>query len=161
VIKENKSAVKGFAKQYTIDGIEGIDALTFLSKVKLQVPSLLEKNRMNKINMVLTGTMELIDIKSGEIITNDDHFVSKTEVVLAGTDMNELYKKASEKCLESMAKYQRRGSGFRFKFVVRLDINTVIYKPLKGRSYIKTPPKLANKKANINIKNKNDQCFKW
>jgi len=60
-----------------------------------------------------------------------------------------------------MAHYQRGGSGFKFKSVVRLDINTVIYKPLKGSSYIPLPLKLANKKAIINMKNEDDQCFKW
>jgi len=80
--------------------------------VKPQVVSLLAKNRMNKINMVLTCNTEHIDIKSGEYNTNVAPFVSNTEVVLAGTDVNELYKKASEKCLESMAQYQRGGSGF-------------------------------------------------
>ena len=36
-----------------------------------------------------------------------------------------------------------------------------IYKPLKGSSYIPLPPVLANKKAIINMKNEDDQCFKW
>jgi len=100
-------------------------------------------------------------MKSGKKITNDVPFVSKTEVLLAGTDVNELFKKASEKYLESMGHYQRGGSGFKFKYVVRLDINTKIYMPLKGSSYIRLPSKLANKKAIINMKNEDDQCFKW
>jgi len=105
--------------------------------------------------------MERIDIKSGKNITNVAPFLSKTVVVLAGTDVIELNKEATEKCLESMAKYQRGGNGFRFKSIVRLDINTVVYRPLKGSSYIPLPTKLANKKAIINMKNEDDQCFKW
>jgi len=60
-----------------------------------------------------------------------------------------------------MAHYQRGGSGFRFKSVVRLDINTVFYRPFKGSSYIPLPPELANKKAIINMIYKDNQCFKW
>jgi len=104
-IRESKSALRGFAKQYTIDGVEGIDAMSFLSRVKHQVLCLFEKNRMNKINKVLTCTMERIDIRSGENITNDALFRSKTEIVLSGTDVDELYKKTTNKCLESMAHY--------------------------------------------------------
>ena len=33
-IRESKSAIKGFAKQYTIDGMEGIDAVSFLNSVQ-------------------------------------------------------------------------------------------------------------------------------
>jgi len=44
--------------------------------------------------------MKRIDLKSGENITNDASLVSKTKAVLAGTDVNELYKKSPEKCLE-------------------------------------------------------------
>jgi len=42
-----------------------------------------------------------------------------------------------------------------------LAINTVDYKPLKGSSYIPLPKYLADKKAIINLKNEDNQCFKW
>lgn len=116
---------------------------------------------MHKINFVLTCTMEKDDMKSGDIITDNAPFVSKTETVLAGTDVNVLYKNATDKCIKSMANFQRRGSGWRFKSVVKLDVNTVLYKPLKGSSYIPLPPVLAKREAIINMKNKDDQCFKW
>jgi len=94
-------------------------------------------------------------------LLNDASFVSKTEAVLAGTDVNEVYKKHTEFFLESMARYQRGASSFRFKSVVKLDINTVVYRPLNGSSYIPLLFKLANKKAIINMINEDDQCFKW
>src|SRR6218665_849990 len=45
--------------------------------------------------------------------------------------------------------------------VVKLDINTATYKPLKVSSYISLPIELANKKAKINMKNYDIECFKW
>ena len=160
-MKESKSAIKGFAKQYTIDGMEGVDAMAFLNTVRPQIISLLSKNLMTKINMVLTCVMERVDMKSGEVITAEAPFVSKTEVILEGTDVSELYVRTTDKILESMANFQKLGSNWRFKSVVKLDINTVEYKPLKGSSYIPLPKVLANKKAIINMQNKDDQCFKW
>ena len=44
---------------------------------------------------------------------------------------------------------------------MKLDIDTVEYKPLKGSSYIPLPEYLANKKGIINMKNEDDECFKW
>jgi hypothetical protein len=34
-------------------------------------------------------------------------------------------------------------------------------KPLKGNSYIELPKPLALKKCIVNVKNTDDQCFKW
>jgi hypothetical protein len=61
---------------------------------------------MSKINLVLTCTMERVDMKSAEVITVEFPFVSKTEVVLAGTNVNDLYKGAVDKILESMSTFQ-------------------------------------------------------
>lgn len=54
-----------------------------------------------------------------------------------------------------------QGSNWRSKAVVRLDIHSIVYKPLWGSSYIPLPKYLANKKAIINLKNDDDECFKW
>ena len=42
-----------------------------------------------------------------------------------------------------------------------LDLHTVKYEPLGGSSYIPLPDFLAAKKAIINIKTEDDECFKW
>jgi len=155
-IRESKSSIKGFAKQYTISGKEGIDEKTFLSNVKPLVIRTLTKNSGIKFNIVLTCEMKKDGVDIIEV-----PFLSKTEIVLEGTDIIDMYKKVSDKILESINTFQMRGSNWRFKSIVKLDINTVIYKPLRGSSYFPLPPYLANKKAIINMKNKDDQCFKW
>ena len=43
-IQESKSAIKGFAKQYTINGAEGVDAASFLNTVGLKVCNFLSNN---------------------------------------------------------------------------------------------------------------------
>lgn len=45
--------------------------------------------------------------------------------------------------------------------ILRLEININQYKPLKGSSYIPLPKDIKMKKAVINIKNLDQQCFKW
>ena len=66
-----------------------------------------------------------------------------------------------ETVLESLAKFQRQGSNWRFHSVLSLDLHTVKYVPLGGFSYIPLPKFLAAKKAIINLKNEDDECFKW
>ena len=54
------------------------------------------------------------------------------------------------------------GSGWTIDRVDNNYINVVNYKPLNGSSYIELPTKLKNSaKGLINIKNKDDECFRW
>ena len=105
--------------------------------------------------------MEKVDLKSGEVIAKDAAFHSETEVNLESTDSNELFSKTKETVLESLAKFQRRGSNWRFHSVLSLNLHTVKYVPLGGSSYIPLPKFLAATKVIISLKNEDDECFKW
>ena len=54
-----------------------------------------------------------------------------------------------------------RGSGWIIDKIEDIWINISNYDLLAGSSYIPLPPKLNPKKGLINIKNKNNECFKW
>jgi len=159
-IRKTRLAIKRFTKQYTIDGPSGIDALSFINAVRPHVVNLLSENSQTKINLVLTCAMERLDLQTGEESANIP-FVSKTEVSLDATDISEIYSNARSRITKTMANFQMRGSNWKFIAVVKLDVNTVTYKPLKGSSYISLPVELANKKAIINMKNDDNKCFKW
>ena len=160
-IRETAKAIKGFTKRYTIEGTHGIDSTSFLEAVRPQVVSLLTKNRGIKVQFDLNCVMEKVDMKSGEVVEAEPNFKSKTEIILEATDVGEIYNNAVEKMKESMASYQMRGSNWRFRAVMKLDIDTVEYRPLKGNSYIPLPKCLASKNGIINMKNEDDECFKW
>ena len=66
-----------------------------------------------------------------------------------------------ETVVESLAKFQRQGSNWRFHSVLSLNLHTVKYVPLGGSSYISLLKFLAAKKAIINLKNEDDECFNW
>ena len=99
--------------------------------------------------------------ESGEVIAKEAAFHSKTEVNLESTDSNKLFSRMKETVLESLAKFQSHGSNWRFHSVLSLDLHTVKYEPLGGSSYISLPKFLAAKKAIINLKNEDHECFKW
>ena len=97
------------------------------------------------------------------MIVKEAAFDSKTEVKLESTNSNELLSKIKETVLETLAKFQRQGSNgnnWRFRSVLSLDFHTVKYEPLGGSSYNPFRPFLAAKKAIINLKNGDDECFK-
>ena len=66
-----------------------------------------------------------------------------------------------ETVLETLAKLQRQESYWRFYSVFSLNLHTVKYEPLAGSSYMPLPAFQAAKKAIINLKNEDDECFKW
>ena len=88
-------------------------------------------------------------------------FHSDYEVNLDGTDEIELYDKMVERIIEKIALLQTRESGWRFHSVIKLELRTVIYEPLRGETWIPLPKELANKKAIINMKNTDNKCFLW
>ena len=67
--------------------------------------------------------MEKVDLKSGEVIAKEIAFHSKTEVNLESTDSIELFSKMKETVLESLAKFQRQGSNWRFHSVFSLELS--------------------------------------
>ena len=64
-----------------------------------------------------------------------------------------------ERVLENIATYLATDSEIRFHSVIKLELHTVSYKPLRGETWIPLPKELANKNAIINMKNKDNKCF--
>ena len=110
--------------------------------------------------MILTYMMEVTDKKTGDVVLQVADFHSNTTVNLEGRDVSELYESAVDKILESIANFQRLGSNWIFASIVHLAIHTVEYVPIKGASYFAIPQKLAIKKAIVNLKNEDNECFK-
>ena len=160
-LKESKSALRKFTMQYVIEGRAGYDPESFMADVKRSVINFLRNNRRTKIKLILRCNMEKNNISTGEVIVNKTSFHSKPEVNLEGTDVDDLYNTMVDRVLEAMATFQRDGSNWTFKSIICLEIHTVAYEPLKGNSYIPLPPKLAQKKAIINMQNEDNKCFTW
>ena len=66
-----------------------------------------------------------------------------------------------ETVLKSLVKFQRQGSNWRVRSGLGLDLHSVKFEPLEGSSYIPLPGFPAAKKAIINLRNEDDECFKW
>ena len=101
-----------------------------------------------------------MDSEAGEIFTNY-HFNTKNNIVDASTNLTDFLSVGVERMIELIESLQGRGSGWIFDEVLHFDILTNVYKPLAGSSYIPLPKFLASKKAIINPKNTDQECFKW
>ena len=73
--------------------------------------------RQTNVKLILSCMMWKVDLKSGEVIAKDAAFPCKTEVNLESTNSNELFSKMKETLFESLAKFQRQGSNWKFHSV--------------------------------------------
>ena len=104
---------------------------------------------------------KIVDFLEVGVTQDKAYFHSGTHINLESTGVKEILAAMINKILEQIGDYQRNGSGWYFKEVVRLEIHTVDYKPMRGSSYIPLPDFIMKKKAIINIQNRDKKCFLW
>ena len=106
--------------------------------------------------------MSRMDTGGGLIIKKFAFHSKDLKLVLEGTDEEDIYNEMVEEIEEEIQKVQdAEGSGWQFVEVEKLVLHTTRWEPLNGSSYIPLDPYLANKKALINMQNKDDKCFMW
>ena len=160
-VKESVSALKNFANVYIVDGKDGFDPQSFMDGARENMTELLRNNRNTKVKLILKCYM----ISERDNLIKDFPFHSEIEVNIAGTDENDIYITMTETILERIANLingsSGGGSGWVFYKIIKLELHTVSYRPLRGNTWIPLPKELADKKAIINMKNKDNKCFMW
>ena len=164
-IEIEKSALDKFAAKYIFEGIPGIRPPEYFNRVFSTVEGMLKNNRNVKFKMVLVCLFERISVKTDKGVKKleeyEGFFSTSNYKNLESTNIEKLLKKGFGKILKDVEEFQINGSGWYFKEVLKLEVHTVEYNPIKGSSYIDLPEWIKNKKAIINIKNRDDKCFLW
>ena len=154
------NAINGNVRRWTISGEGYITPEDFLNSVRDGVKEVVDGvNGPKKAYAVLKCVLVKHNLKTGDRIFSDFNGHSKTHTIT--TELGNTYEEMKDKMLESLAKYQKEGSGWQLYSIKGLDISVVKFNPLDGSGYSKLPPLIAKKKAVINIKNNDDQCFKF
>ena len=85
-IKEGKSALNGFTRQFEVDGKDQISPKDFLVAVRPKVVGKLKENKQTKVKMVLICEMERTVMSTGEIIGDEAAFHSQIEINLEANE---------------------------------------------------------------------------
>ena len=169
-IKELNKALKGHAKSYGIELQDNLNPLNHFTKTKTLLKSHLEDLLKDKKGFKFIETLEVMfkkDIfysKTGELVSiyKTAFFNGKAKTITKVNDIKHELSMSRQEILNVIDKWVSEGSGW---VIVRIDshyINVTTYTPLHGLSYIDLPTELRNpKKGLINIKNKDDECFRW
>ena len=79
--------------------------------------------------------------------------------ILPATDIDEALQEVFKSLMKKIDEYMSRGSCWILHELLRLDLHTYEYIPLRGSTYITLPKDLKAKQAVINIENNEKKCF--
>ena len=103
-------------------------------------------------------TLECHFKKEGEIVKKA--LRSKKHKIFNLISIKEITEKMIQEILDDQNKLTFEGSGWMFHSLENFFVDKVNYKPFRGATYIPTPD-YVTKGSTINIKNKDNKCFKW
>ena len=171
-IKELNQALKGHAKLYGIELQDNLNPLNHFTKTKALVESHLESLLKDMKGFKLIEMLEITFMKKkvekldsinkiNTIVYKTAFFNSKAKTVTKASDIESELSMSRQEILNVIDKWVSQGSGWVIDRIDSHCINVTLYKPLNGSSYIELPTELRNpNKGLINIKNKDDECFR-
>ena len=159
-VKE-KSALNNFVAQYVIKGEPLYTPAEFFLTAEPYVINIWELNQNIKTKLVYKCKMAKNE-GDGFIRIQGFAFHSTYKIITESADLYEIYWECIDEIEEKIQKTEDvEGSGWRFYESESLTVYIDIWDPLKASSYIDLPDELKNKKAIINMQNKDNKCFLW
>ena len=169
-IKKLNRALKGHAKSYEIELQDNLNPLNHFTKTRPQTESHLENLLKTMTGFKFIETLEVkfvkdtIDSKTGKRVSiyKTAFFNGKAKTITKVDDIEPELNMSRQEILNVIDERVSGGSGWVIDRIDSHYINATLYKRLNGSSYIELPTELRNpKKGLINIKNKDDECFRW
>ena len=161
---QKEKALRGFTRSYEISLINRQDPLIQLQNTRLLIKNnllkVLKEMKGLKFNEVLKITFE--KQKGDELIEEKPYFNTKKQTLTNDVEITNFLETTQQQIVNKIERWISKGSAWIIKSVDGHFINVVRYRPLRGSSYIPLPKELQNPaKGIINIKNNDDECFRW
>ena len=157
--KQLDGAFGGAYRRYQIDGIKGMDVDTFITRIKKFLIDLLSRETINRA--VRSQATTWIRFVKDEVEQVELAFNSRMLAVYNLSDIDEIVSAMIEHMKQQIKNPALRDSKFVFDRIIHMDIDFHRLNLTRGSSYIPLPDWLAKKKAIINPKNSDLECFKW
>ena len=110
---------------------------------------------------VETLQVKFVKFSNGQKTEKNGFFNSKADLILNNTDIQASLQISKQHILNIISQWVSEGSGWTVESIESHHLNIANYSPLKGSSYIDLPPEIKNPKSLINIKNEDNECFRW
>ena len=162
-ISQMQQALEGYTKSFNIDLRDNKDPLIQLQKSRKDIEYLF--NNQLKIfkgfKYVETLQVKFVKFSNGQKTEKNGFFNSKADLILNNTDIQASLQISKQHILNIISQWVSEGSGWTVESIESHYLNIANYSPLKGSSYIDLPPEIKNPKSLINIKNEDNECFRW
>ena len=157
-ITEEQSAFKAYANAYTISNIhlKGLNGLTYFPYQFERLNEYLEKHKGMKLNATVKISVVNIFDEMQDLIVR-----TRSYTIINSDELQEALKNMRNDIgarILDMALYQ---SGLMVVKVKEIHMMYNKYNPTRAGKYINLPKWISLKKACINIKNKDEKCFKY
>ena len=157
-ITEEQSAFKAYANAYTISNIhlKGLNGLTYFPYQFERLNEYLEKQKGMKLNATVKISVVNIYEEMQDVIVR-----TRSYTIIDSDELQEALKNMRSDIgarILDMALYQ---SGLMVVKVKEIHMMYNKYNPTRAGKYINLPKWISLKKACINIKNKDEKCFKY
>ena len=160
-IEQTDKALKGYTKSYKISIKNNKDPSAQMQNTRKAIEF--------HLNNVLTSTkgfkcgetlqVTFTKLSSDEIVIKTAYFKSKAQTII--NHIHEALKMSKQNILNKITQWISEGSGWTIQSVDNHYLNIAKYKPMNGSSYTQLPSELRRRNALINIKNEDNECFRW
>ena len=158
-IENEHSAFGNYVNSYSIKNlrVQGVKALQYLKYQDVNLKPFLEKHKGMKIVLEVFGTYK--SKKTNEEIGHTTR--SRRYEVTNAEDLPKVLSQMATDIEIQMDKMELSESGLVITKIDKLTLNYDKYNPTRGGLFIPLPKWVQSKKACINIKNKDEKCFKY
>ena len=119
-------------------------------------------NEKKGFKFVETLKVTFMRRKDDENIYKSAYFCSRAEIIIKPNDFMPSLPLSQQQILNGIAVWLSEGSGWTIRSLDEHYINTAVYDPLKGSSYIPLPVELRNSSRGlVNLKNEDNECLRW
>ncbi len=130
------NAIEGNVQRWFVSGEGYTIPSVFLDHIGDGVREVVDRvGGSKKVYTVLKCVLVKHNLKTKEKIFTEFNGSSETHTIT--TQLGDTYEEMKGKMLESLAKYQKEGSGWQLHRIVGLDISVVKFNPLSGSGYSK------------------------
>ena len=163
IITKMQQALQGYTKSFDIELRDNKDPLVQLQESRKAIEYLF--NNQLKISKgfkyVETLQVKFIKFSNGQKTEKNGFFNSKADLILNNTNIQSSLQISKQHILNIISQWVSEGSGWTVESIESHHLNIANYSPLKGSSYIELPPEIKKSKGLINIKNEDNECFRW
>lgn len=133
---------------------------TFVNSIKDDLKTLLDNHihlKTFKVNFILCANF----VHQNKNLHNVFDFQTENYILNESHELRVFFDSLKETLSHKVSEFEKKDSGWSLKDIISLDMNINRFNPLRGSSFIELPYDIKAKKAVINVKNADLQCFKW